>query len=168
MLKFLFKIGFVILILFGLSSYANYLLTGKTPDIVINKPTLPDIKISKLTETLSDKFSVIKEKKPVEENTYLYKWRDTKGVIHYTSEKPPENTQDFESIKINNDTNVIPAVSDKEVTHEKSTQQQIPSTDLPTNIYSPEGIKHLFDQAKGVQNLMNDQFTQQENSINGE
>ncbi len=165
MLKFLFKLILVILILFGLSSYTNYLLTGKTPDIAINKPTLPDIEISKLTDTLSDKFNIIEEKKPAA-NTYLYKWRDTKGVIHYTSKKPPENIQDFESIKLSNNTNVVPAVSDNEVIHEKQTQQQAPSENLSTNIYSPEGIKKLFDQAKDVQNLMNDQFTQQENSIN--
>ena len=167
MLKFLFKIILVILILFGLGSYTNYLLTGKAPDIVINKPTLPDIKMSNLTETLSDKFSVIKEKKPAA-NTYLYKWRDTKGVMHYTSEKPPENIQNFESIKLSNDTNIIPAVSDNEVAHKKPAQQQVPSTNLPANIYSPEGIKHLFDQAKDVQNLMNDHSIQQEKSINGD
>ncbi len=167
MLNFLFKIILVILILFGLGSYTNYLLTGKAPDIVINKPTFPDIKMPNLTETLSDKLSVIKEKKSAA-NTYLYKWRDTKGVMHYTSEKPPENIQNFESIKLSNDTNIIPAVSDSEVAHKKPAEQHAPSTNLPTNIYSPDGIKHLFDQAKDVQNLINDQFTQQENSINGD
>jgi uncharacterized protein DUF4124 len=167
MLKFLFKISLPILILFGLGSYTNYLLTGKIPDIVTNKPILADIKMPELTSTLSDKFSILKEKEPVA-NTYLYKWRDTKGVIHYTNEKPPENIQNFESIKLSNDTNIVPTVSDNEAARKKPAQQQAPSTNLPTNIYSPKGIKHLFEQAKDVQNLMNNQFTQQENSINGD
>lgn len=170
MLKFLFKISLVVLILFGLGNYANYLITGKAPDISINKPTLPSINISKLTDSLSDKFkSNNEEEQNAVKNTYLYKWRDAKGVIHYTSEKPSGEIENLESIKLSNKTNIVPAVSESEAIHENATQQlpKSTSTDFPSNIYSPEGVKDLIDQAKDVQNLMNEQFTQQENSING-
>jgi uncharacterized protein DUF4124 len=168
MLKFFFKIAMVLLILFGLASYANYLMTGNMPNILIDKPTLPDIKVSRLTDSLSDKFKSIKINKPVTDS-YLYKWRDDKGVIHYTSEKPTENIQNLEQIKLSSDTNIVPAVSESEVTNDNTTQQQSSestSIDFPTNVYSPEGVKQLIDQAKDVENLMNEQFDQQKNIIN--
>ncbi len=168
MLKFIFKIIIVILLMFGLSNYANYLMTGKTPDISFEKPSLPKIDMSKLTGSVSEKFDSIKKEKSTED-TYLYKWRDAKGVIHYTSEKPSKNIANIESIKINNDTNVVPSVSSNE---EESVQQQSVASELPTeippNLYSPEGVKQLIDQAKNVQNQMNEQFQEQENIINNE
>ncbi len=174
MLKFIFKIIIVILLMFGLSNYANYLMTGKTPDISFEKPSLPKIDISKLTGSVSEKFDSIK-KENSNEDTYLYKWRDAKGVIHYTSEKPSNNIANIESIKINNDTNVVPSVpsvSSVSSNEEESVQQQSVASELPTeippNLYSPEGVKQLFDQAKNVQNQMNEQFQEQENIINRE
>ncbi len=167
MMKFLFKIGLIFILLFGFSNYANYLVTGKSPEINFKKPTLPDVDISKIKKSIFDKFESVKEEvKPKEKDSYLYKWRDEKGIIHYTSEKPSENIQSLESIKLSNDTNVVPAVSENKTRSDNTNQQQAPSTDLPANVYSPERIKHLFDQAKGIQNLMNEQFDQQNNIIN--
>jgi len=174
MFKFLFKLIIIVILLFGVSHYANYLITGTTPKININKPTLPDINISNLSESISDKFKTDKKETSVAtKETYLYKWKDEKGVIHYTSEKPPEDANKIESIKLRNDTNVVPSVSENntenKVSNENtitSEQAQLPSTNLPENVYSPEGIKHLFEQAKGIQNLMDSQFNQQENIIN--
>jgi uncharacterized protein DUF4124 len=160
MLKFFFKIALVILILLGLGNVTNYLMTGNTPDI----------EISKLTDSLSDKFKSIKIKKPVTDS-YLYKWRDDKGVIHYTSEKPTGNIQNLEQIKLSSDTNIVPSVSETEVTNDNATHHQsseLTSTNVPTNIYSPEGVKQLIEQAKEVQNLTNEQFNQQENIINSQ
>lgn len=169
MLKLLLKIIFIIILLFGFSNYANYLVTGEPPEINIKKLTLPNIEISKITDSISEKLESAREEiEPAAKNTYLYKWRDEKGIIHYTSEKPSENIQNIESIKLSNDTNVVPAVSENKTNSEKANQLQTPSTDLSENIYSPEGIIHLFDQAKDVQNLMNEQFSQQENIINSD
>ncbi|MBL1140874.1 MAG: DUF4124 domain-containing protein [Proteobacteria bacterium] len=173
MFKLSLKIIIIIILLFGFSNYANYLITGNSPEISINKPVLPDINFSEIRESLSNKLE--SDKKAIEpeiKETYLYKWRDEKGVIHYTSEKPSEKTQSLESIKLSTQTNVVPAISEKDKTDrttkqpESPQQSSFPSTDLPANIYSPEGIKHLFDQAKDIQNLMNEQFSQQENAIN--
>jgi len=164
MLKLLFKITLVVLILFGVSQYSNYLMTGKAPEIPATTANLPDINISKLKDSISNKFKSIKKEKTVEE-IYLYKWRDTKGVIHYASEKPLEEIENLETIKLNSNTNVVPAISDNKEKKDAPRQKPV-STELPKNVYSPEGIKHLFDQAKGIQGRMNEQFTQQENIIN--
>jgi len=169
MLKFLFKISIVVLLLFGVSNYSNYLISGQTPEINSDKSVLPDINISNLKNTISNKFKSTKKEKPtIVKESYLYKWRDAKGVIHYTSEKPHEDVNNLETIKLSNNTNIVPSALENDTeTQSKSTQHaQLPSTNLPANIYSPEGIKHLFEQAKSIQNLMNRQFSQQENIIN--
>ena len=165
MLRFLFKIMIIVLIASGFTYYASYLMTGKMPDIAIDKPALPDINLSKLTDTVSNKFKSIKKREPVKDIS-LYKWRDAKGIIHYVSEKPSDEIN-YEEIILSNDTNLVPAVSENEVTHEKSTRE-LPKPALPTNIYSPEGIKHLFDQAHDIQNQVNKQFSEAENIIHPE
>jgi predicted component of viral defense system (DUF524 family) len=159
MLKFFFKIALVILILFGIGNVTNYIMTGNTPDI----------EIPNLTDALSEKLKSIKDKKLVNDS-YLYKWRDDKGIIHYSSEKPIENIRNLEQIKLSSDTNIVPAVSETEVTNNTTLQQlsEPTSTDFPENVYSPAAIEQLIDQAKDTQNLMNEQFDQQESIINSQ
>lgn len=165
MFKFLLKIIFIIVLSFGFSNYANYLVTGKVPEINITAPKLDDINFSEIKESIFHKLdSETKKVEPEIKETYLYKWRDEKGVIHYTSEKPSEKIQNLESIKLSNQTNVVPAVSETTPASEKR-DSKLPSTNLPENIYSPDGIKHLFEQAKDIHNLMNEQFSQQEDVI---
>jgi Domain of unknown function (DUF4124) len=168
MFKFLIKVIFFVILLFGVNNYANFLVTGKTVDFSFDPPSLPDINFSEVKESISNKFNAVTAEPESESKSadiYLYKWRDEKGVIHYTSEKPTEVIQNLESIKINNQINVVPADSNK-ISTASQADIQLPSTTLPENIYSPEGIKHLFEQAKSIQNLMNEQFEQQENTIN--
>lgn len=168
MFKFLFKIILICILLFGFSHYANYLATGKAPDLDFKRSSLPDIDIPNITESISNKIESVKEKpKPIVKDSYLYKWRDDKGVIHYTSEKPTGDIKSLESIKISNDTNIVPAVSENNENHsgnnQENSQSQTPPSNMPANVYSAEGIKQLFDQAKNVQNLVNEQFTELEN-----
>lgn len=175
MFKFFLKIILIVIILFSISQYTNYLFTGKTPNINFQKPALP--KLSNITDTINNKIDSLKSgsnEQIVSKESFLYKWRDENGVIHYTSERPKEYIKSVESIKIDNNTNVVPSVTDNtsdtnEINNPQPSQQQSsPATELPANIYSPEGIKHLFDQAKGIQDLVNDQFSQQENIINNQ
>jgi hypothetical protein len=181
MLKFLFKTIIFVIILFGVGQYSSYLLTGKTPDITFKKPTLPDINMSDLNvdnikdklsnkfDSVSNKFNSIKDEKFTSE-TYLYKWRDNKGVIHYASDKPTGEIKNLEAIKISSKTIVVRAVQSSDTStrerQQQQTQRQSPTTELPTNVYSPEGIKQLFEQAKNVQNLVNDQFSKTEKLSN--
>lgn len=168
MFKFLLKIIFIFILIFGFSNYANYLMTGETPEI-ITKP-LPDLDISVIKKSISKKLNSEKETikvAPETESTYLYKWRDDKGIMHYTSEKPTGEIKSLESIKLSNNTNIIPSDNNdtKQVNDKKSTQ--LLSTELPANLYSPEGIKQLFDKAKDIQNLMDENFNHQEAAIQG-
>jgi len=169
MKKIVLKVFLAACILFGLGNYASYLMTGKIPNIAKQVPDIPNFNISRLTDSLSKKIN-LKNEDSIVEKKYLFKWRDAKGVIHYTSEKPLEDI-DYESIKLRNDINIVPAVSENEITNKEPIQQpppMLPFTELPTNVYSPEGIEHLFNQAKDIQNLVNEQYGQQEKIINKE
>lgn len=166
MLKFLYKSILILVLLFGIGMYANYMMTGNAPELPVNKPALAEISISKLSHSLSDKVDAVKNRitpEPKRTETYLYKWRDEKGVIHYTSDKPSGEIKNLESIKIDNQTNVVPSVSDNSA-NVGPTQEQSgnSSAAIPNALYSPEGVKQLFDQAKNVQHLMNEQINQQE------
>jgi hypothetical protein len=150
--------------------YANYMMTGQTPELNINPPELKNIDISKLTDSLSDKVNSVKGKITPEtekKETYLYKWRDEKGIIHYTSEKPKAQINKLETIKIDNQTNVVPAVSDESPSIKSPQQQNTQvSSEIPTNVYSADGIKQLFDQAKNIQNQVNEQYEEIERAGN--
>ena len=160
MTRLILKISFIACILYGLGNYASYLMTGNLPSIVKQPPEIPAFNISKLTRSVSTKYKGNNEEE-ITENKYLYKWRDANGVMHYTSDKPPEDIN-YKSIRLSNDTNVVPAVSESDATNAHPVQQQLPSTEIPSNVYSPEGIEQLFNQAKDIQNLVNEQFEQQE------
>ena len=140
-------------------------MTGETPEITSKLASIPELNISNIKQSISNNIDSKKEEEkiiPKTKDTYLYKWRDDKGVMHYTSEKPTGETKSLEAIKLSNKTNVIPANTENINSSVNNNYKESPSTKLPTNIYSPEGIKHLFDQAKDIQNLMDEQFTKQE------
>lgn len=178
MLKFLLKIFLIAFILFALGKYASYLMTGQPPTVDIKAPVIPDINISEITEGLSEaiskKIKLVKEEvnESKNEDNTIYKWRDNNGVLYYTSEQPPDDVN-YESISYNKETNVVPAINT--ATNKTNTQDNKStsspkslSTDFPENVYSPKGIEHLFNQAKDIQNLVNDQFSNQDNISNQE
>ena len=177
MLKILFKVVPVIVIFLSLGIYAEYLRTGQLPDLNIQIPQKPEINVSnitqKMTDSIAEKLDHVKDVKLHDKNqNQMYKWRGENGVIHYTSEKPADNI-DYESIRFSGETNVVPAIkqdSSVAASTETSAPEKTahPSTDIPDNLYSPEGIQQLFDQAENIQNLVNDKFRQQESSINSQ
>ena len=170
MLKFFLKLIFIIVLIFGFSNYANYMITGETPEIIKKTSSLTELNISTINKSITNKLNSRKEKtktEPETKTTYLYKWRDDKGVMHYTSEKPIGEIKSLESIKLSNNTNVITTNKNNEATASEKKSTQSVSTDLPTNIYSPEGIKQLFDKAKNIQNIMDENLSHQEAAIQG-
>ncbi len=159
MTKFVLKTLFISSTLIVVGLYVNYLLTGNSPNLVLPKSSMPDLNLSKISESATNLLDLNGEEST--DTKYLYKWRDAKGIIHYTSVKPDAGIN-VETIELSSETNIVPAVS--------TTNQNIPHSQLPqtsdideseVNIYSPQGIEDLFDQAKDVKNLMNEHYGQQ-------
>lgn len=164
MTKFVLKTLFISSILIGVGLYANYLLTGNSPNLVLPKPSMADLNLSKISGSATDLFDLNGEEST--DTKYLYKWRDAKGIIHYTSVKPDAGIN-VETIELSSETNIVPAVSTT------NTNQNVPHTQLPQtgdtddsglNIYSPQGIEDFFDQANDVKSLMNEHYDQQRKS----
>jgi len=164
MTKFLLKTLLISSIVIGVGLYLNYLMTGNSPNLVLQKPNMPDLNLSKISESATDLFDFNEESTSVAK--YLYKWRDEKGVMHYTSEKPDADIK-VETIELNRDTNIVPAVSDEKTQHNPAITQSRNDTETlesSTDLYTPDGIEQLFDQANDVQNLINEHYEQQKSA----
>ncbi|MFT5395267.1 MAG: hypothetical protein ACI85N_000451 [Gammaproteobacteria bacterium] len=164
MTKFVLRTLVISAILIGLGLYVNYLLTGNTPNLVIQKPSIPDLNLSKISESATDLFDLNGDASS--DTKYLYKWRDAKGIIHYASEKPAADIE-IEKIKLSSETNIVPAVSTAD-TNQNAPQIQLPQSvnvdKSNENFYSPQGIEQLFDQANDVKNRINEHYDPQSTS----
>jgi len=130
----------------------------------LQKTSMPDLNLSKISESATDLFDLNGEASSA--TKYLYKWRDPKGIIHYTSDKPAAGIT-VETIKLSSETNIVPADSTGNV-GENAPQRQVPqavnSDKTSANLYSPQGVEQLFDQANDVKNLINEHYDQQSTS----
>ena len=90
-----------------------------------------------------------------ESGTKVYKWKDKAGEWHFSNQPPSEGVTS--SVKIyRSDVNITqaPAVTPKT---KEQPSAAIPDTASPLlPITNPERVKQLFDDAKNIQNLVND------------
>lgn len=143
MAKIVIKLVVMLAIVVGISNYAMYIMTGKSPfsgfssDISINTPEVSDL--------------LPKGKDRV------YKWTDENGVVQYSSEAP--QGAETETMTIDPNTNVIQGLrpaAKKEAPQATSppAQAQLPQG----SIYNPENIRQLIDDAKNVQTTLNQRY----------
>ena len=143
MKKLAIKVVFVVLILFGLSNYGLYLTTGKTPFSNFSSP-LPNASLQDLKPELP------------KGNDTAYKWTDEKGVVHYSSEPPPDLAK-AEKLDVDPDTNLIQGV-EAPVAPVQTATNQAPTL---TNPYSAEGIQQTLDKARNVQKILDERHKEQ-------
>ncbi len=148
MMRLLIKTCLIAFVLYAAGSYVNYL----------SNPISTNNKSAKI---FSDNIkpavdAVLKKNEQVEETTEstavknMYRWRDENGVIHISSDKP-ENKNDMEIISY---TEPEPKKDNAaEVIEYKPTN--IEHGPIPDNIYSPEGVKQLIEQAKAINQQIN-------------
>lgn len=115
---------------------------------------LQEINLDNITESAKNIIN------PILKNTekkYMYKWRDAKGVIHYTSAKPAEHIN-VETIELSTETNVVPAISESNTND--GIREEVPvssiTNETTSDIYTVEGIERLVEQAKAIQNRPTD------------
>lgn len=89
--------------------------------------------------------------------TQVYKWQDANGEWHFSNEPPPAGIKgSVESYR--NDVNISQAPPVVEVAPEPTEQpdSDIPDSNIPLlPITDPERVKQLIDDAKNVQELVN-------------
>gem|GEM_PF-1876214 len=164
MIKIVLKILLISSISIGIGLYANYLMTGDLPNLVLHKSNMPVPGLSKISESVTKLFDFSGEGSS--DSKYLYKWRNAKGIIHYTSEKPAADIE-VETIELSRDTNIVPAVSEASIKQNDSHKPSPETRNLDVsavNHYSPQGIEQLFDQANNVKDIVNEHYEQQNSS----
>ncbi len=120
----------------------------KAPDI--SMPSMPDAvkKVDiKATSTSKD---------------VIYKWRDEKGELHFSSTPPPDGIK-FTSKGYDPKTNLIQSVKVKEQQPEKTEKKpEIKKVSDIGSPYSPAKVEKLMKDAQNIEKLLNDRVKKQE------
>ena len=152
MAKMIFKMVVMLAVVVGVSNYALYIMTGKTP-FSANDLKMPDISAPNVDSLVNGG------------KTTAYKWTDENGVVHYSSEPPPEQQQ-VEVLEVDPNVNLVQGVQKKEEVPGPGSQ---PALDLPGgNVYSPKNVQKLIQDAKDVQQKLNERYQEQEKIVGGE
>ncbi len=143
MYKMIFKAALMLGIVLGISNYMLYIMTGKSP-------------FSSASSALPNFTPSLKKITPKLSKETVYKWTDENGRTHYSSDPIPGGTN-VEEMEVDPNVNVMDAV---EIPKDEPSR---PPVNLPEgNIYHPEKIKQLVDDARNVQDLMNERNHQLE------
>lgn len=98
----------------------------------------------------------------VDKKVQVYKWRDQDGVMQFSSEPPPD-THDVEQIVLHPDSNVVQSVT----VNEKETLQPVAKAEnLAATPYSINGMKKVVDDAKGIEEMLQQREDQQQKTLN--
>jgi len=95
-----------------------------------------------------------------DETVQVYKWRDKNGVMQF-SNIPPADGSSAEQVVLQPNHNVVPAVK----IPERETVAAEVSSETP-NPYSIKGMKKVMEDAKGVEQLLQDRHEQQQKMLN--
>ncbi len=95
----------------------------------------------------------------------IYKWRDQKGELHFSSSPPPEGIE--YSVKgYDPNTNLIQSVKIRTEETEQPGQPEIETqTKKPLDIgnpYSPQKVEKLIEDAQNIEKLLNDRLKKQQ------
>ncbi len=123
----------------------------KMPDLGVEVPKIPELSPLKTDDG----------------NSIIYQWSDNDGNIQFSTSPPPAGVE-FTAKGYDPDTNVIQSVKLPEVEpepREVEKKDDIAAPDSITSVYSPEKINKLFDDAKNVENLLNNRLKQQQAAI---
>jgi hypothetical protein len=171
-MRLLFKAIMMTVVMFAVVNYAAYLQTGRSL-----WPFFADKISAKLEhfkkgadETLN---SVQETAAPGSTTEVIYKWTDTDGVLQYTSAPPPYGIS-AEIVKVDPNANLMQAVKAPEPEPEPVSVAATPAEkektpagpDIPFP-YTPEQIKKTMDDARNVQQMMNDKAEKQQQILDG-
>lgn len=147
--KLVLKVMVMVAVMVGVSNYVLYLMTGKSPFSKDDIPTIATPNLQNIVPAL-----------PAGKDT-VYKWTDADGAIHYSSEPPPESHQaSAEKMEVDPNTNLIQGIKVPEPTPETAV-----SAAPPPQLHSPhsiQGAQKLIEDAKNVQNLLDERFKKQQ------
>lgn len=161
MFKLFFKFVVITALFMCVAIYGNYLTTGKLPPYLQKKT---DFSMPQLNEIGNKAEEMLNSINVSSNENYIYKWTDENGQIHLTSE-PPDASTSFEAVKLESDVNIVPSVSPINNPVD-DIQSSVPETNDTSNlnlkeVYSPEKVQQLYDDARSVRDQLNERASSQ-------
>jgi hypothetical protein len=96
-----------------------------------------------------------------DEKVKVYKWRDKNGVMQF-SNTPPVDGGSAEQIEVNANRNVVDAVK---IPPPEKSEEKVADTAAPSP-YSVNGMKKVMNDAKGVEQLLQQRHEDQQKTLN--
>ena len=116
----------------------------------------------------SSTFEKLKAKAPknltsvvTDEKVQVYKWRDENGVMQF-SNTPPPTDRNAQQIELNPNSNVVSAVK----VPVKEATPDSPGDIEPPSPYSVKGMKKVMDDAKGIEQMLQQSHEQRTEILN--
>jgi len=131
--------------------------------------SIPNVSMPDLSEWFTSKKITPANDNDLSGKDIFYKWYDSEGNIHFTSEPPPDGIE-YTRKGFDPDANVIQAVKipAKESTAAKETtpvQEKSVGPEESVNPYSAERIKKLFEDSKNLEKLLDQKAKNQESAL---
>ena len=154
-----FKI-FTMLVTLGVLSVAPMIYMGKFEPMAFFD--------SSISKGMSE-FKNLKAKAPeslshavTDKKVQVYKWRDKNGIMQF-SNTPPLDATNAESVLVDPSNNLVKAIKIPEKEEPKS--EKVAKTELPSP-YSIKGIKKVMDDARGIEDVLQQRHEKQQKMIN--
>ena len=175
MFKILFKMLMVVGLVLGAFNYYLVLTTGRSmfTDLALQAPQLPDLPTLELPSFENPIADLLKSddapvSAPAPSITKVYKWRDANGQVNYSTTPPPAGLQ-AETLSVDSRTNIIPALeTGASLSAPRNTNEERRVPEIPgagESPYSPGAIQRLFEQARGVQQSLDQRYQDQQRVI---
>lgn len=87
------------------------------------------------------------------EKTIIYSWRDEQGNMHFTNQ-PPEDGKQANTMKINPNINVMPAVKQSSADEGSGIHQAAADTQNVQSLYTPEGVNRVLQDAGNTEGAL--------------
>ena len=133
--------------------------------ISVDMPDLPGVPASASLQSAEE---IQAADDNLEGKDLFYRWTDSEGNIQFTSEPPPDGVE-YIVKGYDPNANVIQSVKLPQQENQTEEDDPVVGTDSPEDIgnpYSPETIKKLFEDAKNVEELLNQRLKDQEAQLN--
>lgn len=154
MKKLIFKVFFKFGIIIGVLMAVPYYFYGgaEMPDFIKNLGFGSGEPSSKLPENISN---VVTDKEVT-----VYQWVDENGVKHFGGTPPVGIVAEEKQLRP--DQNIIQAlkIPEEEEQEEKASGPKV--TNILKKAYTKEGVENLIDDAKGVQDMLDKRFEEQQ------
>ncbi len=170
--KLALKVLMMSFVMFGLSTYAGYLITGRLPPFMDRlRGFLPAPDTAAAGQPSWSNIGALEHKSTAQagnyevvqgEKTVIYKWQDAKGHWQYGERAP--------SIDAKVTRQEIITASGKPAASAEAGREKAQSTSAANgeliNPYSPEGVKELIDRAKQVRQKVEERGQEQQAQLN--